>query len=178
MKYFLIVFAAILSYRVAFCLSGYLRTIYYEKKYNAYLTGKGEIFTLYSAPVRKLFKQAKVSTPLIALCEPVGFGKIRTANVSVFDNMANKRQDTVGHMMNSFAQARGYFRMGLLECFSPLYWIQMIFFLPSKLCEFLGVSIDKLAIKVMQVAYWVLTPLILCFRTQLYEFIVQLLQKT
>lgn len=70
MKYFLIVFAAILSYRVAFCLSGYLRTIYYEKKYNAYLTGKWEIFTLYSAPVRKLFKQAKVSTPLIALCEP------------------------------------------------------------------------------------------------------------
>lgn len=74
-------------------------------------------------------------------------------------------------------QAKGYFRMSLLECFSPLYWVQLAFFLPSKLCEILGISGDKLVIKIMQVAYWCLTPLILCFRTQLYEFIIQLLQK-
>lgn len=101
-----------------------------------------------------------------------------TASASVFDNMANKRQDTVCHMMNSFIQAKGYFRMSLLECFSPLHWVQLLFFLPSKLCEYLGISSDKIAIKVFQLVYWVLTPLILCFRTQLYNFVIQLLQQT
>lgn len=68
--------------------------------------------------------------------------------------------------------------MSLLECFSPLYWIQLLFFLPSKLCEFLGISGDRIAIKILQIIYWILTPLILCFRSQLYDLIIQLLQKT
>lgn len=66
--------------------------------------------------------------------------------------------------------------MSMLECLSPLYWIQLLFFLPSKLCEFLGISGDKIAIKVLQIVYWVLTPLVLCFRSQLYSFVTQLLQ--
>lgn len=176
MKWFLIAFCTILAYRTVFCISGYARAVYYEKKYNAYLTGKGGVFTLYAAPARKLFKQAKISTPIVPYCEPVGYGKVMTTRVYVFDNMANKRQDVVCHMMNSFTQAKGYFRMSMLECLSPLYWIQLLFFLPSKLCEFLGISGDKIAIKVLQIVYWVLTPLVLCFRSQLYGFVTQLLQ--
>ena len=103
MKWFLIAFCTILAYRTVFCISGYARAVYYEKKYNAYLTGKGEVFTLYAAPARKLFKQAKISTPIVPYCEPVGYGKVMTTRVYVFDNMANKRQDVVCHMMNSFA---------------------------------------------------------------------------
>ena len=178
MIYFLTAFFAILAYRAVFCASGYARVVYYEKKYREYLTDKGEVFTLYTAPVKKLFKQAHISAPMIPFSEPVGYGQVMTASASVFDNMANKRQDTVCHMMNSFIQAKGFFRMSLLECFSPLHWVQLLFFLPSKLCEYLGISSDKIAIKVFQLVYWVLTPLILCFRTQLYNFVIQLLQQT
>lgn len=178
MKYFFLVFFAVLGYRAVFCASGYARAIYYEKKYREYLTDKGEVFTLYTAPVKKLFKQAHISAPIIPFSEPIGYRQVMTASASVFDNMANKRQDTVCHMMNSFIQAKGYFRMSLLECFSPLHWVQLLFFLPSKLCEYLGISSDKVAIKVFQLVYWVLTPLILCFRTQLYNFVIQLLQQT
>ena len=142
------------------------------------MTDKGEVFTLYTAPVKKLFKQAHIPAPMIPFSEPIGYRQVMTASASVFDNMANKRQDTVCHMMNSFIQAKGYFRMSLLECFSPLHWVQLLFFLPSKLCEYLGISSDKIAIKVFQLVYWVLTPLILCFRTQLYNFVLQLLQQT
>ena len=91
MKWFLIAFCTILAYRTVFCISGYARAVYYEKKYNAYLTGKGEVFTLYAAPARKLFKQAKISTPIVPYCEPVGYGKVMTTRVYVFDNMANGR---------------------------------------------------------------------------------------
>ena len=46
MKWFLIAFCTILAYRTVFCISGYARAVYYEKKYNAYLTGKGEVLRL------------------------------------------------------------------------------------------------------------------------------------
>ena len=45
MKWFLIAFCTILAYRTVFCISGYARAVYYEKKYNAYLTGR-EKFSL------------------------------------------------------------------------------------------------------------------------------------
>lgn len=176
MKYCLIAVFTVLVYRIVFCVSGYIRTVYYEKKYKAYLAGDGEVFTLYAASVQKLFKQAEIPAPLLPLCEPVGYGKIRTANVSVFENMANKRQDTVYHMANSFIRAKGYFRMCLLECISPLYWVQLVVFLPGKMLGYVGISSDKMISKFLQIAYWLLTPLFLCFRTQIYDFIIQLLQ--
>lgn len=67
--------------------------------------------------------------------------------------------------------------MGVLECLSPLYWVQLIIFLPVKLCELSGISGDKLAVKIIQIIYWGLTPLFLCFRTEMYDFVIHLLQK-
>ncbi len=176
MRYLLLFFLAALTYRIIFCASGFVRINYYQKKYESYLAGKGELFSFYEAPTMKLFKQAKISEPMVPFCKPIGYGKIFTSTVSVFDNMTNKRQDIVCNMTNCFLEAKGYFRMSLLECFSPLYWIQLLCFLPSKLCEYLGISGDKLLPKVIQLLYWVLAPALLIFRTQLYGFITQLLQ--
>ena len=144
MKYFFLVFFAVLGYRAVFCASGYIRAIYYEKKYMEYLTDKGEVFTLYTAPVKKLFKQAHISAPMIPFSEPIGYRQVMTASASVFDNMANKRQDTVCHMMNSFIQAKGYFRMSLLECFSPLHWVQLLFFFPVNCANTWGFPATRL----------------------------------
>lgn len=36
---------------------------------------------------------------------------------------------------------------------------------------------DKLAVKIIQIIYWGLTPLFLCFRTEMYDFVIHLLQK-
>ena len=79
-------------------------------------------------------------------------------------------------MVNSFIRAKGYFRMCLLECISPLYWVQLVVFLPGKMLGYAGISSDKMISKFLQIAYWLLTPLFLCFRTQIYDFIIQLLQ--
>lgn len=177
MKYLLLGFLAILEYRFAFCVSGLLRTNYYEKKYFRYLKGQESTFLLYVAPTQKLFRQAHVTDSKVPHCAPIGYGKVMTMTVSVFDNLANKRQDVAALVMTGFQEAKGYFRMGVLECLSPLYWVQLIIFLPVKLCELSGISGDKLAVKIIQIIYWGLTPLFLCFRTEMYDFVIHLLQK-
>lgn len=174
---FAIVLAVILGYRFLFCLSGLLRTMYYERLYMDYLAGKHGEFASCTAPVKKLFKQAGVTDATVAHVEYVGFDKIRTGNARVTENLAVKREDVATHVLGMFAKAKGTFRMNLLECVSPLYWVQLILFLPVKLCGYLGVDETRAIPKLLQVLYWVSAPLLLIFRTQLYEAVLQLLQQ-
>ena len=56
MKYLLLGFLAILEYRFAFCVSGLLRTNYYEKKYFRYLKGQeSTVFTLCCTNTKNFF---------------------------------------------------------------------------------------------------------------------------
>ena len=70
-------------------------------------------------------------------------------------------EDVVGLMLHFFAEAKGFFKTGLLECISPLYWIQTILFLPSRLCEYMGISDSQVFVKILQLAYWILTPILI-----------------
>ena len=173
----LTVFATILSYRLLFCLSAIFRTIYYERLYNQYLAGKIDDFAVYTAPIKKLMKQAGVSDTLIPHVEYVGFNQIRRSNVSLLDNLHVKQENIVGYTHQMLSKAKGTFRMNLLECISPLYWLQLIFFLPVKLCGYLGYSENGAIPKLLQLIYWITTPLLLAFRSQLYQFIIQLFQQ-
>ena len=49
MNYFVRAFIVVLAYRILFCLSGYIRATYYERKYKEYIAGKGEEFASYTA---------------------------------------------------------------------------------------------------------------------------------
>lgn len=175
MKFFLILFGIVLLYRFTFCLSGLLRTVFYEQKYKKYIKREINNFALYTTPANKLFKQAHVKDMAITRVESVG-GYLRAGDVSVFDNISVRRDEVIEAVLRSFSEAKGTFRMGLLECFSPLFWIHTVVFLPIKLCEFMGLSEKKVLSKILQVAYWFLTPIFIIFRDELYQLIVRLLQ--
>lgn len=177
LRYFVIAFVGILVYRFLFCLSGFMRAVYYEQKYEQYIAGKLSEFASYTAPVKKLLKQAAVSDTTVADTEFIGYGQIRSFNASVMENLTAKRVDIIANVLAMLAKAKGTFRMKLLECFSPLYWVQLAVFLPAKLCTYLGISDTALISKILQVAYWLAMPLFLFFRAQLYDFIVQMVQQ-
>lgn len=141
-----------------------------------YITERKTNFSIYTASVVKLFRQAKVKESYVADVDYVGFGQVKTCQASVFENMAILREDVVSSMLNSFAKAEGTYRMNLLECFSPIYWIQVIVFLPQKIFEYIGISEEKVISRVLQVVYWALTPALILFRSELYEFIISLFQ--
>lgn len=118
MKNLIFVIAVVIVYRFVFSLSGLIRTIHYQKIYESYLKGACNDFAVHTAPVKKLFQQAKVSDIVLPYTDFVGGGHFRVTNVSVFENMANTREDTVSAMQNCFSKAKGTFRMNILECLS------------------------------------------------------------
>lgn len=178
MKTLGIFFFACLLFRLLTSVSGYIRTKYYERKYMDYLSHKIDSFTEYTAPIVKLFKEANVDDSSVAVADPVGFGYIRTGNASVFQNMAVLRTDVAAMVQRSFKKAIGTYRSRIIECFSPLFWVKYVLYLPSHILEYIGLDANSVTTKIIQVVYWILTPLLIVCRTELYELIVQLLTQT
>lgn len=177
MNYFVLALIVVIGYRILFCLSGYIRADYYERKYKKYITGKETDFASCTAPIKKLLKQAKIPDSTVTVVEPIGYGNYQSVQVSVLENLSVKRSDVMADALNMLAKVKGTFLMNLRECFSPLYWVQLVLFLPVKLCDYLGVSENHLIPKLLQVVYWVLVPLLLVLRNQLYNLIIQLIQQ-
>ena len=80
-------------------------------------------------------------------------------------------------MRQCFLKAEGVFQENLSECFSPLYWIRTIIFLPNRICEYFGGTEDQVLAKVLQLVYWVIVPIALVWRDSLYLFIRQLMNQ-
>lgn len=177
MKTIGIIVIAVIGYRAMFCISGFFRTIYYEKKYKEYLSGNGKDFSFYSTAVKKLFRQASVNDIAVSFTERAGYGYFRNCETSLFLNMSNTREDVVDGMKKCFSEAKGTFWTRFLECFSPLYWIQVAVFLPRKACEFFEISENSIVPKILQLIYWIAAPLLLVFRNELYQFVIRLIQQ-
>jgi hypothetical protein len=175
MKYLFWGFVLIAFYKFANNLSLLLRTIYYSKKYDAYLRNIAVGFTTYIPMVTKLFETAGVVESYFAVAESVGYGYIHTEKVPHFLNMANRREDIVGATLRSFGQAKAIFRSRLIETFSPLFWIRTLLFLPRHLFLYLGVKADSVFVKIVQVIYWIATPLLIAFRDNIYHYLAMLL---
>ena len=57
-----------------------------------------------------------------------------------------------------FAESKGAYKAKLLETFNPLYWIELIIWLPKQLTLFLGLNNELKAVKtiniLLQTIYW------------------------
>ncbi len=177
MKLILIIWGLFFLYRVLSNGLGILRVRYYKRKYEEFLAKPNDSFFIHEESVKRIFNQAQISDVWIPDCQPVGFGMIQTRNARVFSNMGVTRLDVVCAMRQCFLKAEGAFHANLVESFSPLYWVRSLIFLPSKMCEYLGGKSDQLVVKIFQLIYWVLTPLILIWRDNLYQIVRQLMDQ-
>ena len=174
MKYIIYGFILILAYKLANNISLFIRTCYYRKKYMAYLADTKANFVQFVPAVSKLFKSADLEEGYFAIAEPVGYGYLHTDSVPHFANLAHRREDFVGATLRCFDQAKQVYKSRLIESFSPLYWVRVVIFLPKHLFLYLGVSADSMFVKIIQLIYWIGTPLLIAFRDNLYEYIASL----
>lgn len=174
MKYLVLFFLTIFVYKLVNNISLLVRTNYYSKKYDNYLRDSKNEFVQNIPMTTKLFKAADLQECTFTVVEPVGYGRIKTSTVTHFINLANRREDIVAATLRCFDQAKAIFKHRLLEAFSPLYWIRGILFLPKQLFTYLGVSVDSVFVKIAQIIYWFVTPLLIAFRDNIYQYIISL----
>ncbi len=177
MSWILLIWVAVFLYRLSLNWASLLKIRWYKKKYEEFLINPELNFFVYESALTKLFKQAKLEDYVFPCDEWIAPGVIRKAKAKLFKNIGAVNDYTVTAMRQYFLKAEGVFRSNLLECFSPFYWIQTFIFLPSRICEYMGMSADQVSSRILQLLYWVLVPLFLVTRDNLYEFIRELMNQ-
>lgn len=171
MKYFLFTLACAFAYRLICNVRALLWLNFYSKKYRQYLENTERGFAENEAAVTKLFKEAGLTDRQVPFIQPIGYGQILQGHTLLFSNMENRREDIVEIMLSCFASARGAYKNRIIENFSPIFWINCALFLPRTILTYMGVSADSFFSKLLQLIYWIATPLFVLLRDNLYELI-------
>lgn len=170
------IWGLIAIYRLASNVSALIRINHYRDKYLAYRKNPGSGFREYTSAVVRLFHQAGVPDILMPFVQPLGYGQAIQANTTLFANVDSRDETAISNMLRCFQEARGVFKLRIRQCFSPLFWIECLIFLPRNALGYLGLSDDSVVTKLSQVVYWFLVPLLAILRDDLHQHILSLFQ--
>lgn len=167
LKFFLIIFLFSFTYRLLYFGFYWFKAIKYYKIYENWVRESDSVnIYLLSKPIKDVFKAAKVSNKIVPTVKPLGLGRIASANVSVFDNIGNRREEIVAGILNSFDEAIGSLKFEFFNTLNPLWWITSILLLPKNLLTYLNFNENNILYRILNIFlsfFWWLFLAILSF---------------
>lgn len=138
-------------------------------------------FEEYRSEIINLFKKANISDAFIPVSQTTGYGRISTQNTSVFLNFPSRHAKLAPIMLEMFDDAVGIYRERYREAFNPLYWIDIVIFLPKNLITYLSLPLETPAFKLCNVLasaiWWIILFLLYLFGNELYQHILEFLSQ-
>lgn len=101
-------------------------------------------------------KNSGVKDKYISITQPLGFGKVVSCRVSVFDNLLSYRSDIATTVRDLLLEAKGNYWYKFINSINPFYWIKLILYIPKNVLSGLGMDTDSLFIKLFQLVYWII----------------------
>lgn len=174
---FLIAFVIIVVVKFFTNMSKYHQAKQLRAKYHASFYDDGEPFDEYIPMAKKLCKDAGLDYVSIPVTQPVGYSHIASFKAKISDNLSSRRSDIVGAALSLFDEMVGVYRMRMRECFSLQFWVDVIIFLPKHVMQYLNGNPENVFAKLIQLIYWVTAPLLVLFRSEIYQFLIKLLEQ-
>jgi hypothetical protein len=116
-----------------------------------------------------LFKKAGLESFSATAIKEVGYGRLTPVKVDIFENleMALIAGDTniPAIILKNFTRGIGVYKERAKEALNPLWWINLLIFLPEKLVSsYLGISIENnnvgVIVKTFNILYWLIDVII------------------
>ncbi|CDD12126.1 predicted protein [Phascolarctobacterium succinatutens CAG:287] len=104
---------------------------------------------------KKLLEKANVKESYLPVCQPVGLGRAVQYNASVKEQFPSRIHDFVLQTNKMIYEAEGVYLGRIKEAFNPLYWIDLIVFLPKHLMNYFGCNSESVLAKAFQAIYFV-----------------------
>lgn len=105
---------------------------------------------------KELVKKANIVDVHLPTTQPMGYGKIASFKASVAENFPSCFADFATVTNDMFYEMEGIFKSRIREAFNPLYWINLIIYLPKNLLEYFGLSSDNAGSKLLQLIWWLI----------------------
>ena len=150
---------AILVIKFLINLSRYIQCKWYLSRYQSHIKKPAWEFVEHSLQIVRIFKGAGVEDVTVSNVEFIGFGHFQSSRPSVFSNLTVTREDVVGAVLNMFYKSIGVYRSRMLETINPLYWVELIIFLPKQALNYIGIPPESAVIKIAQIIYWMLATI-------------------
>jgi hypothetical protein len=154
---YLIIFALILAYRLVVNL---VRRKKCASFLNLYLEGGNDWnFGMQQDEIVELFRKAGIEDNHVPYAQPVGYGKVASGMVSVFQNLSSHREDIVHIVLTMFHRALGVYSKRAKETFNPLFWVEYILYLPKNVLQYFGLPPDHVFVRTVQIIYWAISAI-------------------
>jgi hypothetical protein len=144
--------------------------------YKQYVSRINSDFVKYIPAAKKLFYEAGIEDSIIPAARPIGYGYIVSANVSSFKNMQFLGSDVVPIIDMAFNQASTIFKQNIVDAINPLYWLDLVVFLPKHITYYLNIPSDNIGVKILQIIWWILNLTFLLFKDYTIQFLKSLLR--
>jgi len=171
----LYVFAGLFLLKFVINLVRFLRTQRYLKKYKKWHSSRDEQFLESKAQVVRLLRDAGVPDARISVSQHVGYGHLEVTHVSVLENFPSLDSEMSSAVQRLMREAIGTYRARMLQTFNPLYWIELLIYLPREALGYLGVPAESVFVKGLQIIWWVvglvLTTLLALYRPEIKALI-------
>lgn len=169
----LIVFFALIALRFITYLYRYKRINTLYSKYKVYLNKPYLEFNEHTPQIIALFKQAGLTDNYITTMEPVGHGRSRTLNTSLYANISSQNTEFVSQTRIQFHQSIGIFRHEMFKTVNPILWLEFIFKLPEFLLIYIGISKENTVIKIINIIYWFSAIIYGLYKVDLLQIFIQ-----
>jgi hypothetical protein len=140
----------------------YQRIKYLLSKYKKYIKNPNWEFSEYKLEILKSFRDAGVEDTGITAKEHVGYGTIKVQTVSSFLNITNVSPEVIDANMQNFYSVIGYYKLKIIETFNPVYWAELLIFLPKHILNYFGLKSFSTIKNVFQIAYWIIIIISFC----------------
>ncbi len=167
----LLIFLVIFSYKLIINIVNLIKVTYYCNLYNDFIDKKSNKILLHKNHVLELFLRANISDCSLPITQPTGFNYVSTGTASIFKNFPTDNPRLIIHTKDAFENAIGIYRGRIIECFSPIFWIESIIFLPKKILNYINIPVESIIVKIFQLLYWLIGIIVTLFSSDIANFI-------
>ena len=141
------------------------------EKYLKWLSGDKKTKILQDRTnLKRLIEQADIDEAYIPTSQLLGYGQVANYNINVLENFPSNRRDLVVITTRLINDALGVYKQRIINVFNPLWWIKSIIFLPRVLTNYIGINVDSLSVKIIQVLWWMIGVAVTIFKTVYPEY--------
>ena len=91
--------------------------------------------------------------------EPLGLGSVQRQSMSALDNLLFLNTEILQSARQILKTAKGHYKVQAFLSFSPLFWVELMIFLPRELLKMVGFEIKSKGSQnitnVIQLLYWI-----------------------
>jgi hypothetical protein len=128
-----------------------------------------------TAEITRVYELTGRGKPLHSFMDAAGYGFVKQQQLNLLENLLFQNTELLQQARSRLLFAKGYFLTNAKQSLNPLFWLEVLFFLPKAIFSASGIEssskVMDIGLKIAQIIYWLLIIYAFIFKPELFNFI-------